>query len=128
MHFAVGGEKDRLVPFCKWLMDGTTNGLESINSEIHGISIDFDSMIGFFTYLHNREEGVRGQGELEPTGSQLLPLLKEKTSGRRKGTIRLIIITEIFLRLSRSSRSNSQEKSTHAAGTISVIVIMRPLR
>ena len=34
MHFAVAGEKDTPVPFCKWLMvNGTTNGLGSINSE-----------------------------------------------------------------------------------------------
>ena len=33
MNFAVGGEKDTSVPFCKWLMDGTTNGLGSIDSE-----------------------------------------------------------------------------------------------
>ena len=39
----------------------------------------------------------------------------------------LIIITEIYFTLSRSSRTNSQEKSTHAGGTISVIMIMRPL-
>ena len=39
----------------------------------------------------------------------------------------IIIITEIYFTLSRSSRTNSQEKSTHAGGTISVIVIMRPI-
>lgn len=89
MHFAVGGEKDTSVPFCKWLMDGTTNGLGSIHSEIHGISIGFHSIIGLFSNLHNREEAVRGQGELEPTGSRLLPLLKEKTYGHWKETIRL---------------------------------------
>ena len=38
-----------------------------------------------------------------------------------------IIITEIYFTLSCSSRTNSQEKSTHAGGTISVIVIVRPL-
>ena len=38
-----------------------------------------------------------------------------------------LIITEIYFTLSRLSRTNSQEKSTHAGGTISVIVIMRPL-
>ena len=76
MHFAVGGEKDTSVPFCKWLMDETTNGLGSIHSEIHGISIGFDSIIGLFSNLHNREEAGRGQGELELTGSRLLlPLL-----------------------------------------------------
>ena len=39
----------------------------------------------------------------------------------------VIIITEIYFTLSRSSRTNSQEKSTHAGGTISKVVIMRPL-
>ena len=34
------------------------------------------------------------------------------------------IIIEIYFTLSRSSRTNSQEKSTHAGGTIRVIVIM----
>ena len=65
MHFAVAGEKDTSVPFCKWLVNGTTNGYGSIDSEIHDTKIDLDAMIGFFSNLRNREAAVRGQRELE---------------------------------------------------------------
>ena len=64
IHFAVAGEKDMPVPFCKWLVNGTTNGLGSIDSETHDTKIDLDAIIGFFSNLHNRE-AVRGQVKLK---------------------------------------------------------------
>jgi hypothetical protein len=42
IHFAVAGESDASVPFCKWLVNGMTNGLGSIDSEIHDTSINLD--------------------------------------------------------------------------------------
>jgi hypothetical protein len=35
IHFAIAGEKDTSVPFCKWLCDGTTEGLGTVFSEVH---------------------------------------------------------------------------------------------
>jgi hypothetical protein len=52
------------VPFCKWLVNGTTNGLGSIDSEIHDSKLDMDAMLGFFSNLQDRE-AVREQGETE---------------------------------------------------------------
>jgi hypothetical protein len=63
MHFAVAGEKETSVPFCKWLVNGTTEGLGSIDSEIHDSKIDLDAMIFFFSNLQERES-VKEQGEV----------------------------------------------------------------
>jgi hypothetical protein len=83
MHFEVAGEKDTSAPFCKWLVNGTTDRLVSIDLEIHDTKIDLDSMIGFFSNLHDREE-VKKQGEIQNAGSPLSPFQKAKTSGRQK--------------------------------------------
>jgi hypothetical protein len=63
IHFAIAGEKDTSVPFCKWLCDGTTEGLGTIFLEVHQTTIDLDDMIEFFSKLKTREE-VKGQGEV----------------------------------------------------------------
>jgi hypothetical protein len=63
IHFAIAGEKDTSVPFCKWLLDGTTEVLGTIVSEVHQTTIDLDNMIEFFSNLKTREE-VKGQGEV----------------------------------------------------------------
>jgi hypothetical protein len=60
IHFAIAGEKDTSVPFCKWLCDGTTEGLGTIFSEVHQTTIDLDDMIEFFSKLKTRKE-VKGQ-------------------------------------------------------------------
>jgi hypothetical protein len=56
MHFAVAGKRDTSVPFCKWLVNGSTNGLGSIDSVIHDTKIDLDAMTGFFSNPRDRLE------------------------------------------------------------------------
>jgi hypothetical protein len=69
IHFAIAGEKDTSVPFCKWLCDGTTEGLGTIASEVHQTTINLDNMIKFFSGL-NTCEAVKAQGKLKPLGVQ----------------------------------------------------------
>jgi hypothetical protein len=70
IHFAIAGEKDTSVPFCKWLCDGTTQGLGTIASEVHQTTIDLDNMIEFFSGLKTRE-AVKAQGEVETFGGPI---------------------------------------------------------
>jgi hypothetical protein len=61
IHFAIAGEKDTSVPFCKWLCNGTTEVLGTIFSEVHQTTIDLDDMIEFFSKLKTRRsQGARG--------------------------------------------------------------------
>jgi hypothetical protein len=60
LHFAAAGEKDTAVPFCKWLVDGKTEGHGTISSKIHQTDIDLDDMIKTFSeqshgHGHTRE-------------------------------------------------------------------------
>jgi hypothetical protein len=64
LHFAIAGNKDTSIPFCKWLCNGTTEGLGTVVSEVHQSTIDLDDMIKFFAGLKSREE-VKAQGEVE---------------------------------------------------------------
>jgi hypothetical protein len=64
LHFAIAGEKDTSTPFCKWLCNGTMEGLGTIVSEVHETAIDLDDMIKFFSGLKTREE-VKAQGDVE---------------------------------------------------------------
>ena len=68
IHFAFAGEKGTPVPICKWLLNGTTNGLGSIDSEIHDTNIDLDSMIGLFSNPYNREVSEGTSGTRDPLG------------------------------------------------------------
>jgi hypothetical protein len=63
IRFAIAGEKDSSVPFCKWLCDGTTEGHGTIFLEVHQTTIDLDDLIELFSKLKTREE-VKGQGEV----------------------------------------------------------------
>jgi hypothetical protein len=64
LHFAIAGEKGTSTPFCKWLCNGTTEGLGTVASEVYQSTIDLDDMIKFFSGLKSREE-VKAQGGVE---------------------------------------------------------------
>jgi hypothetical protein len=63
LHFAVAGEKDTSIPFCKWLIDNQTEGLGTTCSEFHETTIDLSKMITYLSKMRTAEE-VRNQGEL----------------------------------------------------------------
>jgi hypothetical protein len=59
----LAGEKDTSIPFCKWLCDGTTEGLGTIFLVVQQMTINLDDMIELFSRLKTRKE-VKGQGEV----------------------------------------------------------------
>jgi hypothetical protein len=63
LHFAVVGEKDTSIPFCKWLVNNQTEGLGTVSSEFHETKIDLSRMMTYFSKMKTDEE-VRKQGEL----------------------------------------------------------------
>jgi hypothetical protein len=63
LHFAVAGEKDTSVPFCNWLVNNETMGLETIDSECHDTTIDLSKMLTYFATKMSVEQ-VKEQGAL----------------------------------------------------------------
>jgi hypothetical protein len=63
LHFAVAGEKDTSVPFCNWLVNNETMGLEKIHSDCHDTTIDLSKMLTYFAKKMSVEE-VKEQGAL----------------------------------------------------------------
>jgi hypothetical protein len=55
LHFAIAGEKDTSIAFCKWLCNGTTEVLGTGVSEVHQSTIDLDDMIKFCSGLKSRK-------------------------------------------------------------------------
>ena len=49
LHFAFDSEAGISVPFCKWMLDGKTDGLATITSEVHKENIDLSNMFAYFS-------------------------------------------------------------------------------
>jgi hypothetical protein len=84
LHFAVAGEKDTSVPFCNWLVNNETMGLEMIHSDCHDTTIDLSKMLSTYFAKKMSVEKVKEQGALILFGDPSRRLLRGQIFGNPK--------------------------------------------
>ena len=63
LHFAAASEADVSVLFCKWMLDGKTEGSATMTSEVHKENVDLGAVFAHFS-THALHSCVIQQGNL----------------------------------------------------------------